>query len=194
MRITIFLFSLLLSTAQRTFAQDDPDSHYNQQCDTVFNNFIAAVRTIAQRHQSDHSSVDTADIRLLFSNHFIYFDVNGEIPVEQHYDIIVRNIQAFTAHFEQDTSKLFMRHLDPQKDKMIFDSFDEFTRAQSFAVTRSGSTDVPLFYLLILNGPLLRQTTPKVISWKVVYVSGRFLFENVLNQPGTYQFFNIHNH
>src|SRR5687767_1423324 len=187
--ISVFLFSTQIIRGQDTAALN----FYHRQCDTVFRDFIAAARTIALRHQYNHTPIDSADIGLLMRNHWIYFDVNREIPINQHFDLVSRGIQQFCEFFSQDTSALKMRLLDSEKDKMIYQSFDDFTRHQSFAVTKANE-ETPLFYLLILNGPLVNQTTPKIISWKVVYVYGRFLFENVLNQPSTYQLFNIFNH
>ncbi len=187
--LILIAISFILSSS---YAQTDSlTQKYYRECYTVFFEFVDAAKKIAENRTEGYRPLDTTELAILFQNHVTAFDVNRELPQEEAMNHLKKNAHEFISLLN-DSTKFAIRPINEKADTYVYNRLNPFSRSMTFVVTDWKKPDQPLYYFLIMNGPLLNQPRPKIVAWKLVYFHGQFFYQNLLDQIGTEAFFNIH--
>lgn len=180
--ITVFL-SLIGHQLQ---AQYDT-TKYTTAVHETYNRFINTLKLF-------EGAKDTAGLRKkaaeVIGNEIFFLLSSGDPDISLKNEKAKDEIISLSYYLNSEGSSGFsLRSLDSVKDATVFLNVDKEVRHWIFVMTKLAMPQEPLFYFLFIPGEYLKREKPLILSWKICYMYGQYVFEDAAGQVGAEGFF-----
>lgn len=137
--------------------------------------------------QTSQSNRDSTTVDFIVHNYMFYFLFSSKDSSAKAFDSIAARQELYglwTFIKERGAQNFTAKPLRLCKDRYVYEKLSRFQRENTLAVIDKNKPDQILLYMLFIPGKLIKATKPKIISWKLMYTRGIYLFQDISGNEG----------
>ena len=127
---------------------------------------------------------DTAKAKAILNTFFILND--GNVNKTDTSKLTGKLLEFYSSFNKENINFLKVKPLRFISDKYVYDRLTKFQKENTFVLVDNRKPEKILYYLLIIPTSALKsiESTPKFLSWELIYVNGNFYFQDLWGNYG----------